>query len=111
MKNKGKIKSNIIGLDIGLSFGRFFLDTDDLHFGYWPNYEMPTVKNFSWAQNNHSNLILDNIPKNVKNILDVGCGSGNLSLKLLNKGYNVDCVIPSKYFGKNTYINCSYFKG
>ncbi len=37
MKNKGKIESNIIGLDIGLAFGRFFLDTEDLHFGYWPD--------------------------------------------------------------------------
>ena len=34
MKKKGKIKSNIIGLDIGLAFGRFFLDTEDLHLKY-----------------------------------------------------------------------------
>ena len=38
-----------------------------------------------------------NIPKNTKTILDVGCGSGNLALKLLNAGYDVDGVIPSKY--------------
>ena len=95
-----KIKSNIIGLDMGLAIGRFFLDSEDLHFGYWPNNEKPTVKNFSWAQNNHSDLILNNIPKNTKTILDVGCGSGNLALKLLNAGYGVDGVIPSKYLAK-----------
>ena len=95
-----KIKSNIIGLDMGLAIGRFFLDSEDLHFGYWPNNEKPTVKNFSWAQNNHSDLILNNIPKNTKTILDVGCGSGNLALKLLNAGYDVDGVIPSKYLAK-----------
>ena len=100
MKKKDEIKSNIIGLDIGLPIGRFFLDTDDLHFGYWPNNEYPTIKNFSWAQNNHSQLIIDNIPKNVNKILDVGCGSGTLSLKLLDKGYDVDCVIPSEYLAK-----------
>lgn len=95
-----KIKSNIIGLDMGLAIGKFFLDSEDLHFGYWPNNETPSVKNFSWAQNNHSDLILNNIPKNTKTILDVGCGSGNLALKLLNAGYDVDGVIPSKYLAK-----------
>ncbi len=97
MKNKGKIESNIIGLDIGLAFGRFFLDTDDLHFGYWPDGEKPTSRNFAWAQENHSRLIIDKIPGDAKRILDVGSGSGNLALKLLGVGYGVDCVIPSKY--------------
>jgi len=92
-----KIKSNIIGLDMGLALGRFFLNTEDLHFGYWPNNEKPTVKNFSWAQENHSQLIMNNIPSGVKKILDVGSGSGSLALKLLNSGYDVDCVIPSEY--------------
>ena len=114
MKNIVKIKSNIIGLDMGLAFGRFFLDTEDLHFGYWPNGEKPTVRNFSWAQENHSNLIINNISQNAKRILDVGSGSGNLALKLLNAGYEVDCVIPSEYLAaavedkldgrRNTYI-------
>ena len=92
-----KIKSNIIGLDIGLAFGRFFLNTEDLHYGYWPKNEKPSVKNFSWAQENHSNLIIENIPTGVKNILDVGSGSGNLAMKLLEKKYDIDCVIPSEY--------------
>ena len=86
MKNKGKIESNIIGLDIGLAFGRFFLDTDDLHFGYWPDGEKPTPQNFAWAQENHSRLIIDKIPCDAKRILDVGSGSGNLALKLLDAG-------------------------
>jgi len=97
MKNNGKIKSNIIGLDIGLVFGRFFLGTDDLHFGYWPDGEKPTPQNFAWAQENHSRLIIEKIPGDAKQILDVGSGSGNLALKLLDAGYRVDCVIPSEY--------------
>ena len=100
MKKKDKVKSNIIGLDMGLAVGRFFLDTEDLHYGYWPDGEKPTVRNFSWAQENHSKLIIDNIPEDTKRILDVGSGSGNLALKLLNIGYEVDCVIPSEYLGK-----------
>ena len=97
MKNTGKIESNIIGLDIGLAFGRFFLDTEDLHFGYWPDGEKPTARNFAWAQENHSRLIIDKIPGGAKRILDVGSGSGNLALKLLDSNYEVDCVIPSEY--------------
>ena len=92
-----KVKSNIIGLNIGLAFGRFFLDTEDLHFGYWPKGEKPTAQNFAWAQENHSNLIMDKIPNGARRILDVGSGSGNLALKLLSSGYEVDCVIPSEY--------------
>jgi len=100
MTKNSKVKSNIIGLDMGLAFGRFFLDTEDLHFGYWPDGEKPTVRNFAWAQENHSQLILDKIPDDVNRILDVGSGSGNLALKLLNNGYEVDCVIPSDYLAE-----------
>ena len=100
MKKKDKIKSNIIGLDMGLAIGRFFMNTEDLHFGYWPDGEKPTAQNFAWAQENHSRLILDKIPDGAKRILDVGSGSGNLAKKLLNDGYKVDCVIPSEYLAK-----------
>ena len=64
MLKNDKIKSNIIGLDMGLVLGRFFLNTEDLHFGYWPEGEKPTSQNFAWAQKNHSKLITDNIPEN-----------------------------------------------
>ena len=69
MKKKDEIKSNIIGLDIGLPIGRFFLDTDDLHFGYWPNNDYPTIKNFSWAQNNRRIL---RIKSGLQNGLQIG---------------------------------------
>ena len=100
MKNKQVLKSNIIGLDMGLAFGRFFLGTEDLHFGYWPGGEKPTAQNFAWAQENHSKLIMEKIPDGTKRILDVGSGSGSLALKLLNAGYMVDCVIPSEYLAE-----------
>ena len=100
MTKKGKVKSNIIGLDIGLAFGRFFLGTEDLHFGYWADGEKPTAQNFALAQENHSRIIIDKIPQGTKRILDVGSGSGNLAKKLLNVGYEVDCVIPSEYLAR-----------
>ncbi len=100
MTKNVKLKSKIIGLDMGLAFGKFFLGTEDLHFGYWPDDEKPTAQNFVYAQEKHSRLIMDAIPEGVKKILDVGSGSGSLALKLLDAGYSVDCVIPSKYLAE-----------
>ena len=97
MAKKNKVSSQKIGLDIGLVIGRFFMGSEDLHYGYWPNGKNASVQNFAHAQDNHSELIMDHIPENTNYILDVGGGSGNLALKLLNKGFSVDCVIPSKF--------------
>ena len=77
-----KIDSKAVGLDIGLLIGRFFMDTEDLHYGYWPNDKTATAQNFAEAQLRHSQLIIDNIPERVRSILDVGSGSGNLAKKI-----------------------------
>jgi SAM-dependent methyltransferase len=100
MSKTKKVSSRKVGLDIGLAIGRFFLDTEDLHYGFWPAGKEATIQNFAEAQEAHSTLIIDHIPDNTKRILDVGSGSGNLALKLLNAGYAVDCVIPSEFLAK-----------
>jgi SAM-dependent methyltransferase len=97
---KKNVSSRSVGLDIGLVIGRFFLNTEDLHYGYWPNGKKANIQNLVGAQVAHSQLIIDHIPYITKNILDVGSGSGNLALKLLNLGYAVDCVIPSEFLAK-----------
>jgi len=94
------LSSREIGLDIGLRIGRFFLKTEDLHYGYWEKGEYATIHNFIKAQEKHSDLIINNIPDKIKYILDVGSGSGNLALRLSQKGFNVDCVIPSRFLGE-----------
>ena len=104
MKKENKISSRRVGLDIGLAVGRFFLNTEDLHYGYWHNGKEATVHNFAEAQDAHSQLIIDYIPDKTQSILDVGSGSGNLALKLLNLGYDVDCVIPSEFLAKQVAI-------
>lgn len=96
-----KINSKAIGLDIGLLIGRFFMDTEDLHYGYWPDDKIATAQNFAEAQHRHSKLIIENIPEGVKSILDVGSGSGNLAKKMIDLGYEVDCVIPSEFLAEN----------
>jgi len=84
--------------------GRFFLNTEDLHYGYWPNSKEANVQNLLEAQEAHSQLIIDHIPDKTKSILDVGSGSGNLALKLLNLDYNVDCVIPSEFLAEQVAV-------
>ena len=100
MSVKNKVSSQGVGLDIGLAIGRFFLNTEDLHYGYWPKGKTATIQNFAEAQKAHSKLIIDHIPDGTQRILDVGSGSGNLALKLINKGFQVDCVIPSEFLAE-----------
>ena len=104
MAKKNKVSSQKIGLDIGLVIGRFFMGSEDLHYGYWPNGKNASVQNFAHAQDSHSELIMDHIPEKTNYILDVGGGSGNLALKLLDKGFNVDCVIPSEFLAEQAKV-------
>jgi len=94
---KNKVSSQKIGLDIGLVIGRFFMGSEDLHYGYWPNGKNATVQNFAHAQDSHSELIIDHIPEKTNYILDVGGGSGNLALKLLNKGFRWTVLFPVNF--------------
>ena len=94
---KKKVDSREIGLEMGLLLGRFFQNSDDLHYGYWPEDLEVQFSNFSRAQTNHSEYIIDNIPENTKTILDVGAGAGGLASTLLVKGFSVDCVSPSEF--------------
>ena len=80
-----KFNSKAIGLDVGLLIGKFFMSTEELHYGYWPDDKTVTAQNFSQAQDRHSQLIIDNIPKTVKHILDVGSGSGILICEFAKK--------------------------
>ena len=102
-----RFDSKVIGLDVGLLIGKFFMDTEELHYGYWPDQKKATAQNFSQAQERHSQLIIDNIPNNVKRILDVGSGSGSLAKKLIKLGYQVDCVIPSEFLAEKVKVKLS----
>ena len=113
-----KYDSKVVGLDAGLLIGKFFLNTEELHYGYWPDDKTVTAQNFARAQARHSQLIIDHIPDGVKRILDVGSGSGSLAQKLINLGYKVDCVVPSEFLakkikaklGKNSIIHVCKFE-
>lgn len=80
---------------MGLIAARYFFDTDDLHYGYWPDNLEVSKANIKKAQALHSELILSTIPDGVHTILDVGCGGGALMKRLRERGYAVEGVSPS----------------
>ena len=102
MKNKKKLDSKEIGLDIGLMLGKYFFRTEHLHYGYWTNDLKLDIHNLPEAQENYSDFVISHIPEGAKNLLDVGSGVGKFALKLINMGYNVDCVSPSPLLTKHT---------
>lgn len=95
-KKVKKIDSKEVGLDVGLMVFNYFLKTEYLHYGYFtPDMEVD-VSNLKKAQENYFEMLLNQIPADVKTILDVGCGSGKTAEELIKNGYKVDCVSPGK---------------
>ena len=117
MKKDKKTISREIGLEIGSICGKYFLKLDHLHYGYWTKDLEVDITNVHVAQENYANFLISNIPKGVKKILDVGCGSGQTAEKLIVMGYKVDCVSPSHFLARQTHellgnashvFECSY---
>lgn len=117
MKKKKKVDSKEIGLDIGLILAKQFFNTEYLHYGYWTEDLTVENNNVYRAQENYAELIVSHIPESTKTILDVGCGAGKFAEKLLDLGYEVDCVSPSpnltrhvrKLLGdRSTIFECGY---
>lgn len=94
-KKKKKYDSKEAGLTMSLILGRYFLNAEDLHYGFWEEGDVVRVENFVEAQKKYSEFLISKIPEGVKNILDVGGGAGVTTRKLLKKGYSVDCLTPS----------------
>jgi len=94
MNKPKKVDSKEIGLEMGLLAGKHLFNTEHMHYGIWKKGMEVNILNLPKAQENHSDFIIQNIPKGVRTILDVGCGVGALAAKLTRKGYQVDCVSP-----------------
>jgi SAM-dependent methyltransferase len=91
------LPSSEFGLALGLIFGRFFLDMQDLHYGFWPDDLPREPHNLARAQACYTDLLMAHLPGGARSVLDVGCGAGNTARKLLDRGYRVDAVSPNSY--------------
>ena len=82
MKSSYKVDSKEFGLAAGLVFMKYFLKTDHLHYGYWPDDLPVDITNLRHAQDRYGEILLSHIPGLTRSILDVGCGTGVLSKRL-----------------------------
>ncbi|HJO95998.1 MAG TPA: class I SAM-dependent methyltransferase [Victivallales bacterium] len=99
-KKKNKIYTQEIGLELGLNLGEYFLNSEDLHYGFWKEGTAVDIQNMPKAQKDYKEFLISHLPNGCKSILDVGCGSGELAKELLELGYDVDCVSPSAFLGE-----------
>lgn len=89
------LPSSEFGLAMGYLFGHYFMDMQDLHYGYWPIDLPPRPQHLALAQSRYTDFLMEHVPPGVRTVLDVGCGAGNTARKLLERGYQVDCVSPN----------------
>jgi SAM-dependent methyltransferase len=89
--------SREIGLELASLCSKYFLKSQHLHYGYWTNDLEVDITNVRIAQENYAEFLTSHIPDGVRKILDVGCGTGQIARKLVDMGYQVDCVSPSPF--------------
>jgi len=100
-KNKSSSYTRGRSLDLLFVFLRYFFETEYLHFGYWkPGVELK-FSNLKQAQTAYIEELFKLIPTDVKSILDVGCGSGEMASELLKLDYQVDAVCPPSIMSEN----------
>ncbi|MDH5751626.1 MAG: methyltransferase domain-containing protein [Deltaproteobacteria bacterium] len=86
--------------ELGLVLGAKLLNVEDLHYGLWGKDLELRLGNLPEAQQRYTDFLLGHIPKGVKTVLDVGCGTGHVSRILLEKGYQVQAISPSPELSK-----------
>jgi len=70
------------------------LKLNSLHYGYWQKEELPDINgatlslaDLKKAQELYTRTLIDLIPQDVDTILDVGCGMGDVTRQLADRGH------------------------
>lgn len=84
-------------VDWNLKFLREIFGLECLHFGYWEKGEELNLENLKKSQQRYIEKLLSAVPKGVKTVLDVGCGTGEVAKNLLSENYLVECLSPNEY--------------
>ena len=81
-----------------LKFYSDVLGLEHLHYGIWEASDELTLANLKAAQDRYQQAILDLLPAGSEDrkirVLDVGCGTGELSKALKARGYEVEGLSP-----------------
>ncbi len=83
--------------DYSLRLYRDVFDLDHLHFGLWEPGDPLDLEHLKAAQERYAERLLDSIPDGARTVLDVGCGTGSTSERLLGRGYEVDSLSPCEH--------------
>lgn len=73
------------------------LKLNSLHYGYWGSGDEININNLKKAQERYTRYLMKFIPQGVKDILDVGCGIGDIAIAMAKKGYQVVGLSPDRY--------------
>jgi SAM-dependent methyltransferase len=87
--------------ELGLVLARQLASVEDLHYGLWDKGLEVSFANLRCAQQRYTDHLIAHLPPPAAGlrILDVGCGTGHLMRQLLDRGYEVDGVIPARDLG------------
>lgn len=91
--------------DIALKLAHKMFGLEHLHYGYFEKGSPVTLEGLNKAQHTYVEKLLEMIPKDVKTILDVGCGTGGVAKQLVAKKYDVTCIAPDPYLIEKTLEN------
>ncbi|MBD5604551.1 MAG: class I SAM-dependent methyltransferase [Candidatus Eremiobacteraeota bacterium] len=86
--------------DFILRFCTDVLHLESLHFGMWQEHHEPTLAGLREAQKDYTSFLIARIPAGVRSILDSGCGTGELSERLIDADYAVTAIAPDSYLSK-----------
>ncbi|NPV42059.1 MAG: glycosyltransferase [Anaerolineae bacterium] len=90
-------------LNLELFFCTEVLKLNSLHYGYWEEKEKLNLESIRRAQKRYTETLLEMIPADVHEILDIGCGIGDNARALAERGYRVTAISPDK-------VHAAYFK-
>lgn len=82
--------------DTALRFYRDVLGLERLHYGIWNESDELTFAALKEAQARYENFLLDSIPEGSMQVLDVGCGTGEMCVNLQKRGYDVEGLSPDR---------------
>ena len=93
--------------EFGLVAAQQLFKIDDIHYGFWEDGEKATLGTWKKAQEAHTQFLFNHIFEHLENketshMLDIGCGIGFTTKRLLDLGYNVADLVGCD--GKDLYV-------
>lgn len=88
-----------VKVSTSLRLMREVLELDHLHYGLWQD-EPLDLEGLKQAQERYAEKLCDWVPEGVRTILDVGCGTGSMALRLRDRGFEVEGLAPDPYLAE-----------